>query len=218
MIKRDTVFPGSPRASRVVSGATPETADDVCYSKRRLPHFERAWGKYAVAFSTHERRLLMPAERDLVLESILYGYDHEQYELYAASVMPDHVHLLFEPQIKQETEEGKTVFWSLTEILKGIKSASAHRINKGAGRTGPVWEKESFDRMIRSEADLQEKFRYICGNPWESGVVGSSDGYPWLWTQEMSSTRASKTAREAHALPGGAGTAPDGAGAMATEL
>jgi Transposase IS200 like len=202
MSKRETDFPGSARAPRVVSGAAPETAEEVRYSKRRLPHFERPWSKYAVAFSTYRRKQLTHSERDL-LESILYAHDHDQYELYAACVMPDHVHLLFEPQIRTEGEGGQAIFWPLSEILKGIKSANAHRINKAAGKTGPVWEKESFDRLIRSEADLREKFRYICGNPWDSGVIGSSEDYPWLWTQEDSSTGASKRAREARALPGG---------------
>jgi REP element-mobilizing transposase RayT len=172
------------------------------YSKRRLPHFERAWGKYAVAFSTHERRHLTAGERDLVLKSILHGYDHNQYELYVGCVMPDHVHLLFEPQIKDQGVEGKTVFWSLVEILQGIKSSSAHRINKRRGTTGPVWEKESFDRLVRSELDLHEKFQYICRNPWDAGVVGPTEDYPWLWTQEGSSAGAPKSAREARALPG----------------
>jgi hypothetical protein len=93
------------------------------------------------------------------------------------------------------------VFWSLTQILHGIKSASAHRINKAAGATGPIWEKDYFDRLIRSEADLREKFLYICRNPWTAGVVGANDEYPWLWTQEVSSAGAPKTAREARALP-----------------
>ncbi len=192
---------GSARASRALSGASPESSCEIHYSKRRLPHFERPWAKYAVCFATYLRSRLSVAERDLVLQSILYGYRTNQYELYAACVMPDHVHLLFEPQIKMEGESGQTIFWSLTEILKGIKSTTAHRINKAAGKTGPVWEKESFDRLIRSEPDLQEKFRYICRNAWDSGIVGPSEDYPWLWTQDGSSTRASKTAREARALP-----------------
>jgi REP element-mobilizing transposase RayT len=133
--------------------------------------------------------------------SILHAYDHHQYELYVACVMPDHVHMLFEPQIKEQEADGKTVFWTLTEILQGIKSSSAHRINKASGKRGAVWERESFDRLMRSEADFHEKFRYICRNPWNSGVVGPRDDYRWLWTQEMSSAGASKTAREARALP-----------------
>ncbi len=198
---RPRSVPGSARASRAVSGASPETSLDTLYSKRRLPHFERPWGKYAVAFSTHKRRRLEPPERDIVLKSILHAYEHRQYELYAACVMPDHVHLLFEPQVKEQGAEGQTVFWSFTEILQGIKSVTAHQVNKASGTRGPVWEKKSFDRLIRSESDLQEKFSYICRNPWVSGVVEQNEHYPWLWTQETSSAKAPKTAREARALP-----------------
>ena len=200
--ERAAPAPGSARASRAVSGASPETTASPRYSKRRLPHFERPWSKYAVSFSTHERRQLNQAERDLVLQSVLYAHEHNQYELYVACVMPDHVHLLFEPQVKDQSSNGETLFWSLTEILHGIKSTSAHRINKAAGKTGVVWEKESFDRVIRSETDLHEKFSYICRNPWDSKVAEQDEEYPWLWTLEESSARAPKTAREARALPG----------------
>jgi len=146
-----------------------------------LPHFERPWGKYAVAFSTHERKKLTLGERDIVLRSAVHSHEHRQCELYVACVMPDHVHLLFEPQIKGD-EDGKTFFWSLSEILHGIKSSTAHQINKACGKRGPIWEKESFDRLIRSETDLQEKFAYISRNPWDSIVAEQNDDYPWLWT------------------------------------
>ena len=201
MLKNNVAPPGSARASRALSGASPESSENIQYSKRRLPHFERPWAKFAVCFTTYQRRQLSPVERNLVLESTLHAHEHRQYELYVACVMPDHVHLLFEPQVKQQDEQGGTVFWSLTEILQPIKSASAHRINKTSRTTGPVWEKESFDRVIRSEADLQEKFSYICRNPWDANVVGPTEKYPWLWTQDVSSAGAPKTAREARALP-----------------
>src|SRR5439155_9658750 len=102
-------------------------------------------------------------------------------EVYAACVMLDHVHLLFEPQVKKQNADGRTIFWSLTDILQGIKSATSHRINKAAGTHGPVWEKESFDRLIRSESDLHEKFEYICRNPWDAGVAKPGEDYPWMW-------------------------------------
>jgi REP element-mobilizing transposase RayT len=193
--------PGSARASRALSGASPESFAEIRYSKRRLPHFERPWAKYAVAFSTYQRRPLMDKGRDIVLQSALHGHDRLHYELYVACVMPDHVHLLFEPQIKEPGPDGETVFWSLAEILQGIKSSTAHRINKLRGATGPVWERESFDRLVRSESDLEEKFSYICRNPWDSNVVDQNEDYPWLWTQELSSAGAPKTAREARAFP-----------------
>ena len=172
-----------------ISAPSPKSSSETQYSKRCLPHFERPWGKYAVAFSTHERKKLTPSERDIVLRSAVCGHERGQYELYVAYVMLDHVHLLFEPQPKEIGAEGQSVFWSLSEILQGIKSSTAHRINKERGATGSVWEKESFDRLIRSETDLQEKFAYICRSPWDSNVAEQNEDYAWLWTQEMSGER-----------------------------
>ncbi len=155
------------------------------YSKRRLPHFERPWGKYMVTFSTREKRQLTSAERDIVMESIHYAHAHRQCQFFAACVMPDHVHLLFEPQIKEQDQKGQPVFYSLGEILHGIKSTTAHKINKAAKVTGVhVWEEEAFDRLMRSDADVEEKFHYICRNPWDNGVVPLTENYRWLWTPD----------------------------------
>ena len=196
--------PGRAGASPAVSGASPETCREIHYSKRHLPHFERPWGKYAVAFTTDERRGLAAPERDIILSSILHARTRRQYELYVACVMPDHVHLLFEPQPKKQDDDGRTTFWSVSTILQGIKSTTAHRINKLRGTVGIVWQSESFDRLIRSERDLHEQFQYICKNPWQAGIVGPNEDYPWLWTpdRDICSARAPNSAGEAPALPG----------------
>jgi alanyl-tRNA synthetase/REP element-mobilizing transposase RayT len=184
---------GRTRVSRVVSGVAPETrptnipttiesAVGSKYSKRNLPHFERPWAKYMVTFATINHLQLSPKARDLVLESLVFTDRQRRWQLFAACVMPDHVHVLFEPQIKEQDPDGKPIFWSLTELMHSVKSFTAHEINKVENTTGGVWEKESFDRMMRSDADLEEKFHYICRNPWDSGIVPITEPYKWLWT------------------------------------
>ena len=168
------------RSASETSGVT-----ETKYSRRNLPHFERPWAKYMVTFSTFERRQLTPAERDIAMRSILYSHEHHQYQLYAACVMPDHAHLIFEPQVKEQDAAGNPVFWPLSEILQGIKSASSHQINKASGTKGHVWEKESMDRMIRGQTDMEEKFHYVCRNPWDAGVVAVAEDYPWVWTPDI---------------------------------
>src|SRR5205823_12797759 len=53
-----TLEESSARASKAApeAGVLPqrETSGDTHYSKRHLPHFERPWGKYSVAFSTRK--------------------------------------------------------------------------------------------------------------------------------------------------------------------
>src|SRR6516164_6725768 len=171
--------PGSARGPRALSGGPPETSENIHCSKRNLPHFERPWAKYAITWSTSTRQKLSEAARKIVLDCILY-WNERRYQLYAACVMPDHVHILIEPRVRRETSNA-TEFYSLTEILHTLKSLTAHKINELGEKSGPVWEREAFDRMIRSESDLHEKFNYITRNPWDAGLVGPSEDYPWVW-------------------------------------
>jgi methylmalonyl-CoA mutase cobalamin-binding subunit/REP element-mobilizing transposase RayT len=178
---------GSARGPRAVSGGPPETFSDTYYSKRHLPHFERPWAKYAITWSTNIRQELSDAARKIVLDCILY-WNKRRYELYAACVMPDHVHILIEPAIRSQGSNA-TEFYSLTEILHTLKSFTAHKINELEEKSGPVWERESFDRVIRSESDLQEKFNYITGNPWDAGVTRPREDYPWVWYPSKETSR-----------------------------
>jgi RecG-like helicase/REP element-mobilizing transposase RayT len=180
--------PGSTGCQPVVSGSLPDTSarpsfrgvNQPEYRRRNLPHFERPRAKYAITFATRNHRQLSAKARDIVLESILHWKDR-RYELYAACVMPDHVHLLIEPMVEHAVSSGNPVFFSLSTILQSIKSFTANQINKGERTNEPVWETESFDRLIRSESDLREKFLYITRNPWDAGVVTPDQDYSWLW-------------------------------------
>ena len=182
------------------------SAPGARYSKRNLPHFELPWAIYHITFSTLNNRQLAPAERDIVLDCI-HHWQGRRYELMAACVMPDHVHMLIQPGVESTDADGKPVFHSLTTILHTIKSFTAHEINKRAHATGSVWQKEAFDRYIRSDADLAEKFDYICSNPWKSGLVASDAPYPWLWTPD-----APGSARGPRAASDGSSDASDVSG------
>ena len=171
--------PGGARDPRAAAG-DPPTAPGARYSRGRLPHFEHPWAIYAIAFNTTEPRRLTAAARDIVLDAILHWKDL-RYELFAACVMPDHVHLLIQPLIQETAGDGSAVFFSLTEIMHSIKSWTAHEINKATGESGTLWQKEWFDRFTRSDRDLEEKYRYILENPWASGVVKEGEDYRWCW-------------------------------------
>ncbi len=174
---------GSAGGPPAESGGSPDDPDDIYYSKRRLPHFERPWAKYAITFATRDRRTLSPEARQIVFDCIL-KWREKRYELFACCVMADHVHLLIEPAVKEVSKDGSTIFFSLSEILQTIKSYTAHAINRLTKSKGALWESESFDRMIRSENDLHEKFRYIVRNPYDAGVVRATEEYPWVWSGE----------------------------------
>ena len=154
--------PGSARVPRAGDGVAPprtfpdaKPAEDVLYFRRRLPHFERAWAIYAVTIGTKLRRCLSPEARTIVLNALRH-FHNTRYELFAACVMPDHVHLLMQPWPKENNGKGNVVFWPVSDLLHSIKSFSAHQINKIEKKAGAVWEKERFDRYVRSDGDLKE--------------------------------------------------------------
>jgi REP element-mobilizing transposase RayT len=191
---------GSARVSRVGGGVPPPRpfAPGARYAKRRLPHFELPWAIYAVTISTVGRRFLSPPARDIVLDSFRHFHD-SRYDLLAVAVLPDHVHGLLRPRPKADDPECNPIFWSLGELLQSIKSFSAHEMNRAEGKIGPVWEKERFDRYVRSDRDLEEKFQYILRNPWDAKLVGPNEEYPWVWTpeNELHLSRKSSSARDA---------------------
>jgi RecG-like helicase/REP element-mobilizing transposase RayT len=190
---------GSARLQRAGDGILPsrtflesEPISGAHYSHRRLPHFERPWAIYAATITTAHRRSLGPHARTIVLNAWRH-FHNTRYELFAICVMPDHVHVLFQPWPKNDASHEKTTFWSLTELMRSLKSFTAREINRADQKKGAVWEKETFDRYVRSDSDLAEKFHYVLRNPWDAGVAKQNEDYPWVWTpeDEMRTARSS---------------------------
>ncbi len=182
---------GSTRVPRVEAGVAPTSRPtakpgpvlETTVRKRNLPHFEIPGFTYHVTWQTHNKLVLSTEARAKTLEACQFWHG-KKIRCHAACVMPDHVHLLIQPLPVQEA--GKAGVHSLTEILHSIKSFSAHEVNNLMKRTGPVWMDESFDRMIRSEADLHKTWDYIWNNPRRIGLVGPTEDYPYIWTPSMS--------------------------------
>ncbi|MGD0412867.1 MAG: alanine--tRNA ligase [Verrucomicrobiota bacterium] len=183
-------LPAAPQAAGQVArqngpvARSTQPAAGASFSKRNLPHFEKPWAIYHVIIHTVASRTLSPAARGLVLDCIFH-WRELRYRLVAACIMPDHAHFIIQPGVKEEDKEGNPVFWPLAEILHSIKSFSAKEINKLDNLKGALWQEERYDRYMRSDADLQEKFHYLCRNPWAAGLVQESEHWPWLWTPDI---------------------------------
>jgi putative transposase len=154
--------------------------------RRRLPHLQKADCDLFITFCT-ARSILPPEARDIVLEHCLReggilpfagagARPTPRIHLHALVVMPDHVHLLLMPK-----RDGQEWPFPLVDILQCMKSATAHRINRQLRVSGPVWEEEWFDHLLRSDESLAEKCEYIRQNPVRRGLVRRPEDYRWLW-------------------------------------
>src|SRR5256885_16556604 len=135
--------------------------------RRYLPHLQPDCRFIAVTFATRLRWTLPENCRDLVLKHIQHEH-HRRATVHAAVVMPDHVHILMTPLRDTSTQS-----YTLAEILHGIKSASAHSVNKSLERTGRVWEEEYFDHALRANETIDATIDYIRMNPVRAGLVKS---------------------------------------------
>jgi REP element-mobilizing transposase RayT len=85
----------------------------------------------------------------------LQHFDGERYAQIAWVVMPNHVHLIF----LQCAE------WPLETLLHSWKRFTARQINQLIGRSGNLWHRDYFDRLVRDATHFANCVRYLRRNP-----------------------------------------------------
>ena len=154
----------------------PWTSEHLVFTRRNLPHLEVSEATYFVTFHCVSSLELPFPARDLVMEE-LQASNQRSIDLDAVVVMPNHVHAIFRILGHQK----------LSRVLQMMKGRSARRINQLLKAEGRVWMDESFDHIIRHEAELEEKIEYIRQNPVKNGLVNSPEEYRWLVVKKHTS-------------------------------
>ncbi len=103
--------------------------------------------------------LRRPNVRGVVKEA-LQAFDGEQYELGSFVIMPNHLHLIIRP----------FGGFALEKILQSRKRRTSRLINETLGRSGTLWQQESYDRIVRDAEHLWRVLQYIGKNPRLAGI------------------------------------------------
>ncbi|MBE2198715.1 MAG: hypothetical protein IAE79_08905 [Anaerolinea sp.] len=112
----------------------------------------------------------------LVTDS-LHFWDGKRYDLDCYSVMSNHGHVVFRPLMQQKDGD----YFSLALIMYSIKRYTATEANRVLGRNGRFWQPESYDHVVRDEAELLRIRRYVLENPVKAGLVAQWEDWPWSW-------------------------------------
>ncbi|MGD0348965.1 MAG: helicase C-terminal domain-containing protein [Verrucomicrobiota bacterium] len=104
--------------------------------------------------------VLRRPEISTVVEGALCHFDGERYVLGHYVIMPNHVHVVVRPV------QGNL----LKDIAHSWKSFTAHKLNEMLGRTGQLWQDESFDCIVRNALQLEKIGFYIRENPPKAGL------------------------------------------------
>jgi REP element-mobilizing transposase RayT len=100
-----------------------------------------------------------------MLVETLRHFEGARYRLHAWCVMPNHVHVVFQPLGE----------YKLATILHAWKSYSTHKANRILRRSGILWQREYYDHLIRDEGDLHRCIQYLIHNPGRAGLKN------WQW-------------------------------------
>jgi putative transposase len=90
-------------------------------------------------------------------------------------VMPDHIHAITTP----ETEGTSSL-----EYLRRFKGWCSREMRL-AGWPGEIWQKRSYDHLLRRDEDIPEVAAYILANPVRAGLCASPEDYPWSGLAEI---------------------------------
>jgi REP element-mobilizing transposase RayT len=100
-------------------------------------------------------------EHAALVAAAIKHFDRARYELHAWCVMPNHVHVMLHVQRGDD----------VPKIVHSWKSFTAHQIGLGV-----IWQREYFDRVLRSPQEFSDTQAYIRANP---GKAGLGD-WPWV--------------------------------------
>jgi REP element-mobilizing transposase RayT len=121
----------------------------------------KAWVKMESLLDGGEGACLMrdPMVRRIVRKGLLH-FEGKRCHLAAFVTMPNHIHVLCQPW------EG----WALENLVGSWKKHTARQINQWLGQSGPLWQRETYDRIIRDGDHFRRVVCYISRNPAKAGL------------------------------------------------
>jgi REP element-mobilizing transposase RayT len=187
---------------RRLAGMTDQRQKREDYHAHQQAYFER-FDSVLDGDETGPHWLQQSEIAQLVFDAMKYR-DGKEYDLLTCCIMPNYLHMLLNlvglDSISTEkgvqvsraearpTEiiqvgraEARPTEAALTSILRLLKGATARECNKVLGRTGPSWQHESYDRVVRDGIELERLLWYLLFNPVKAGLVDSWERWPWTY-------------------------------------
>lgn len=144
-----------------------------------------------------------PALAEMVQNSFFH-FDGQRYRLLAWVVMPNHVHVVFQPLHD----------WTVAQIVASWKKFTAARIHaflrsQAHGEDMEhVWHREYWDRFIRDARHFQQAVEYVHQNPVKAGLAVNAED--WHWSSAFPSGSAILPNGEKHCATRESGVPGDG--------
>jgi len=107
--------------------------------------------------------------RQILIDSLAFR-DGIEYEIIAYSIMPNHIHLVIR-HLSSSIHMG--------ELLWRIRKFTGRKSNEELDLVGnEYWERESYDHIIQTQAELKQQVKYTLMNPVVCGLAKQWQDWP----------------------------------------
>ena len=143
--------------------------------RARLPHWRADDVTYYVTF--RHRRALTETERQWLFVSLLKP-EGKKWHLEILCVLPETTHLMF-----KVLDSGKGRQFELSDIVEAAKRRVGKKIAAKDDRGFSPFYQESFDRIIRDEAEFEEYWLNLLDMPVAETLAEEPEDYPQLYVR-----------------------------------
>lgn len=124
-----------------------------------------------------------PALAAAIVDSLLWRKHHHNWTLFCYCLMPDHLHLLLQlpPHEIRYIDGGARgiVPEGILDHVGHFKKYTTTQIWWEHGGEGSLWQRSSFDRVIRYNDSIEAAGNYVLRNPVRKGLVENWEDYPY---------------------------------------
>jgi putative transposase len=110
-----------------------------------------------------------------IVSEAIHRRDGKKYDLLSFCVMPNHIHLVVDVERSDA---------SLYRILQSLKAFTAVKANRILGRCGAFWQHESYDHVVRDDAELDRILWYIVENPVKAQLCRRWQDWRWTYVKK----------------------------------
>ena len=125
--------------------------------------------RYSLTICTYKRRTLFtsPVNVERALLQISRSAERQRFEILAYCFMPDHLHMLV---------GGETAVSDARRFIDLARQLSGYAHRQATGDR--LWQRSTWDRVLRSDDDTTTVIRYLLLNPVRAGLVERPLDYP----------------------------------------
>ncbi len=104
----------------------------------------------------------------------------DQWQILAAIAMPDHLHVLAAPRHRDASVAAFSK-WFKRWFNEAYCGNCGPSVSDGSSGPDPTWQWQEgcFDRLLRSDESLSDKWEYLRQNPVRAGLVQDPEDWPY---------------------------------------